>query len=185
MRRLAVLVVAAVLVLAPAAAQGKGAIRMSVCGRDGCHRVPDPRAHDAVTAALLTQPPKGAAPFYALHVTMAEPDGTTSRFGPLRWLDEANLLRSEDESGRPAWSTPTAGAAAALRRAAKGLDRMPARRLGALTARPPAARVHEVVAPHAPARAAAGDPSPAPWLALGAGVLAAVAGAGAALRRRR
>jgi hypothetical protein len=184
MRRLAALLVATALALAPAAAQGKGAIRIALCGSDGCHRVHDRRATAAIADTVATQPPKAAAPFYALRVTMAEPDGTTSAFGPVRWLDEANLLRSQDEAGRPAWSIPGPAAAAALRRAAKGLHRLPARRLGLLRARPHRARVDEVVAPAAPARAGAGGPSPAPWVALGAGLLAVVAGWRLVARRR-
>jgi hypothetical protein len=184
MRRLAALAVATLLAGAPAAAQGKGAIRIAVCGSDGCHRVHDRRATAAIADTVPVQPPQGAAPFYALRVTMAEPDGTHSAFGPVRWLDEVNLLRSEDESGRPAWSRPGPGAAAALRRAAQGLHRLPARRLGAVRARPGRARVDEVVAPPAPARAGAGDPSPAPWVALGAGLLAVVAGGRLVTRRR-
>jgi hypothetical protein len=181
-------VVVALAVLAvPAAAGAKEITVASVCGPGGCTRLTDHAALHAFmmdVGGMAEAAPATAQRSYVLRTRMGEPGGHSEEW-TTRWLPDAGLIVSRDETGGQLFSDVGADLERVLRRAAGDRAAYPARRFVRRDIRP---RVVEVVAPPAsqPSRASAGG-GDGPWWLVGVGAAALVllGAAGAARARRR
>ena len=134
----------AALLAAPAPAGAKGAVAMSVCGANGCHRVERVAVRDGVDAYARAAAPRDAEPFFTVRARAHVSSGRVVEVFALDWLPGAGLARAY---GERSWTRPSAALAAALGRAARGLRPHPAAELGSVADGPPTARVVEVFAP--------------------------------------
>jgi hypothetical protein len=181
--RAAIAGLGALLVLAavgPAAA--KEVEKAQVCGATGCREVNDREQLLALAeGGPPTAPPDRPSPWYRAEVTVRG-DGELFTF-PLAIVPDAELIRGSNDDGTYTWMPVSDGAVQAFRELTRGLEPLPAARLGGLDAPDPAqARVSEVFTVDSPE--AAGDGSVLPWLAGGIGAIALVAAALLLARRR-
>ena len=183
MTRPAAAAAAVVLCLAlPAAAAAKEAVALRICGPHGCvDRTAQLRRAGQLQAALNAQPAaQPAAPggsWVELRVGIGErPGGKVYGHATVRFLPGLGLMCGEDGF----WSLPAHATIAALRRAARGVDRYPARALHLLPASTPSPTP-------TPARRQrpVHDAGLSPAVPGGAGLLAAATAAVLLLRRRR
>ena len=173
----ALVVLAAVLVAAPAPAAAKEITSAKVCGADGCNEVKDKKQ-----LALLaeggdpTDPPRHASGWYT--VTLRIDAGEEHGHWSIAVVPRARMIRTYDEeAGAYRWMPISLRAAQTYARAAEGLEPFPAAKLRGLHPKPPAVRVVETVLPPADAADDGGFPY---WM-----VAVVVAAALAALSVRR
>jgi hypothetical protein len=177
-----VLVLCAAVLALPSGAAAKEITAVSVCGADGCTRVTDHAALQAFMNAggLAEEAPARPQRSYLVRVTVDEPGSGAGQAWTSRWLPDAGLLASSDESTGLLFTKVEPALERVLRRAAGGHAARPPRRF---VRRLPEARVDEVVRPPAPATADSGGGGPSlAWAGLGA-VLVLAAGAVRVLRR--
>jgi hypothetical protein len=179
MTRAAAVLAAALCLALPAAAAAKEAVALRICGPDGCvDRTAQLRRAGQLQAALNAQPAAEPAapggPWVELRVGIGErPGGKVYGHATIRFLPGLGLMCGEDGF----WSLPSHATIAALRRAARGVERYPARALHL----PPATTPTPAPAPRR--RPPVRDAGLSPALP-GAGA-AALAAAVLLLRRRR
>ena len=189
--RLAALALAAALgLLALAAtAAAKEVTAVTVCGAHTCTRLTDRASLDAFMHAggMAEEAPGTPQRSYLLRVRVSEPGSDYVDNWTSRWLPDAGLIASRDDTGGLLFTGVDAPLDRVLRRAVRGHAARPARRF---VRRDLVARVDEVVEPPAsPPKPAASDAggslSPA-WAGAGAALLLlAAAGASAGVLRAR
>src|SRR3954447_7785207 len=107
--RLAISLVAAALVLAPAAAAkqpGGQEAGLTVCGATGCTTSDgtDPKSLGALLAGDRTGPPKGGAPFYQVTLPMRVPaPGGEGPLWEVLYVPSLGIVRSPDGHGHGIW----------------------------------------------------------------------------------
>jgi hypothetical protein len=190
--RLAAVALAATLgLLALAAtAAAKEVTAVTVCGAHACTRLTDRASLDAFMHAggMAEEAPSTPQRSYLLRVRISEPGSDDVYNWTSRWLPDAGLIASHDDSAGLLFTGVDAPLDRILRRAVRGHAARPARRF---VRREPAARVDEVVQPPAsppkPAAADAGGSLSPAWAGAGAALLLlAAAGASVgAVRVRR
>jgi hypothetical protein len=186
--RIFILSVLAALAL-PAAAAAKEVTAVSVCGAHACTRLTDRASLDAFMRAggMAEAAPNTPQRSYLLRVRVSEPGSDYVDNWTSRWLPDAGVIASRDDTGGLLFTGVDAGLDRVLRRAIRGHAARPARRFVRHDITP---RVDEVVEPPAsPPKAAAADAggslSPA-WAGAGAALLLlAAAGASAGVMRAR
>jgi hypothetical protein len=188
MLRLAALAFVAILAL-PAAAAAKEVTAVSVCGVDACTRLTDRTSLDAFMHAggMAEEAPGTPQRSYLLRVRVSEPGSDSVDDWTSRWLPDAGLIASRDDTGGLLFTGVDAGLDRVLRRAVRGHSARPARRFVRRDTTP---RVDEVVEPPAsppkPAAADAGGSLSPAWAGAGAALLLlAAAAAGASAMRAR
>jgi hypothetical protein len=104
------LITVATLAAAPSSALSKGAIAAQVCGADGCTDVPRDELGGLLAQGHPTQPPRAAAPFAEIRLTViAGPHGKTDRVA-FDYLPSLGVTRAHDGAAgwvklQPAWRT--------------------------------------------------------------------------------
>jgi hypothetical protein len=176
-----------VALLLPAAAAAKEVTAVSVCGAHACTRLTDRASLDAFMRAggMAEEAPSTPQRSYLLRVRVSEPGSDYVDDWTSRWLPDAGVIASRDDTGGLLFTGVDAGLDRVLRRAVRGHAARPARRFVRRDTTP---RVDEVVEPPAsPPKPAAADAgwslSPA-WAAAGAALLL-LAAAGASAGRGR
>jgi hypothetical protein len=167
MRRTTLCLAVAMLAAPVGDAAAKEIVAAKVCGASQCRQVDDERALAALSEGGPAAPgPKGVSGFYRAKLTVAGEGEDRFRF-ELAVVPAAGMLRAEDGTWMPVSET----AAAQLRRVTRGLEPIPAAKLGSLAGPEPVeARVDEVVV---------ADPDPSgssPWWPWALGGAALVAG---------
>jgi hypothetical protein len=181
MKRLT-LCLALVLPLALAgSAEAKKLVSAKVCGASECRTVTDREALMALHEGGPPTGPPDASAFYRVDLT-GRGDGELFTF-PVVIVPEAGLLRGGTEAEGYTWMPVSAQAAREFRRMTSGLAPLPAAKLAGLDARPPEARVDEVVLPPAEPDAGGGGAPIWPWIVFGLAALGLLAFAVARLRR--
>ncbi|HEX6744116.1 MAG TPA: GPS-CTERM domain-containing protein [Solirubrobacteraceae bacterium] len=171
----------------PAAAGAKEITALEVCGTDGCTRISDRSVLRGFEQGgeLAEAPPAGRHRSYALRVRVR--DAGVERTGwTTLWLPSAHLIAFDDGQPGATFAPAPPALERALWSAARGHTARAARRFAAASAaRPPAARVAEVVpAPvRASARATDGGPPALMWTGAAGVLLLLAAGAWRARRR--
>jgi hypothetical protein len=173
----------------PAAAAAKEVTAVSVCGVHACTRLTDRASLDAFMRAggMAEAAPSTPQRSYLLRVRVSEPGSDYVDDWTSRWLPDAGVIASRDDTGGLLFTGVDAGLDRVLRHAVRGHAARPARRFVRRDTTP---RVDEVVEPPASplkprAADAGGSLSPA-WAAAGAALLLlAAAGAGAGRARLR
>jgi hypothetical protein len=174
----------AALGLLSAPATAKIITKATVCGASGCKTVTDKAALAGIEdGGPPTTPPKAAAPFYRVTLTVAEREDGRGPQHTFRnaYVPSLNLLRTDgaNPGGSNVWLT-AGNSGEVYERLARGLEPLPAARLGQIeSAVLPRAQVVEVFSPASKA-AASSDGGGFPWTAIllalgGAGVLAVTA----------
>jgi hypothetical protein len=188
MRRRICLLPLAALLLLPGAAPAKEIGSLALCGVGECHGVKGEAAKRGFEDSSMTAPaPDRPEPFLELRVGIKAHEGERIPGFSLRYLPESGVLRGTDESGYATFTRPSPALASALGRAARGLERKPAAKLGSLRRQPVArAQVDEVFAPAASAGSggSGGDDGGVPWPVPVAGATALALGLAALARRR-
>jgi hypothetical protein len=187
--RLAALALAAILAL-PAAAAAKEVTAVTVCGAHACTRLTDRASLDAFMHAggMAEEAPSTPQRSFLVRVRVSEPGSDYVDDWTSRWLPDAGLIASRDDTGGLLFTGVDAGLDRVLRRAIRGHAARPARRF---VRRDPTPRVDEVVEPPAsppkPAAADAGGSLSPAWAGAGAAllVLAAAGASASAVRARR
>jgi hypothetical protein len=184
--RVGVLALLALLVL-PAAAAAKEVTAVSVCGAHACTRLTDRASLDAFMHAggMAEEAPNTPQRSYLLRVRVSEPGSDYVDNWTSRWLPDAGVIASSDDTGGLLFTGVDAPLERVLHRAVRGHAARPARRFVRRDIRP---RVDEVVEPPAsrpkPAAADAGGSLSPAWGAAGAALLL-LAAAGASAGRAR
>jgi hypothetical protein len=162
MRTPALLVAGLALALGPAAtASGKEIASVKACGAGGCRDVTALATHAALDGGPPTTAPDRAAPFFRLRIVLRAGGERVSGWETV-YVPSARRLRGDDGT----WMSPAGATLGELDRLVRGMEPLPAERLGL----PRAAR--------APAPAAAdGGPPSTVWAILAVGAAALIAGA--------
>jgi hypothetical protein len=186
MRRLLCLLALTALLAVPTSAPAKEVASLALCGTSGCHGVKGEAARRGFENGASAAPaPRGPEPFLQLRVSIKAHEGEGIPGFSLDYLPRAGLLRERDESGHAVFTRPAPALAAALRRAARGLERKPASKLGSLRTAPAAhAQVDEVFAPAGSRDSGGSSGGGVPW-PLPAAAAAALGLGLAGLARRR
>jgi len=163
-------------------AEAKKPVSAKVCGGSDCKTVKDREALMALTeGGPPTDPPKPSG-FYRVDLTIRG-DGELIRF-PVVIVPDAGLVRGGTEAEGYTWMPVSAGAVREYRRITRGLEPLPAAKLGGLDVSLPEARVDQVVLPPAEPEAGGGGGAPVwPWIVFGPPALALLALAAVRLRR--
>jgi hypothetical protein len=184
MRRTTPLILLSLFLLVPAAAaSAKGIAAAKICGVGGeCRSVEDREALAALESGSVSAAPAAQAPFYRLVITVRHEDAR-DEFSVL-FVPAKNLTRSGEKYERVyMWTELQPDAAAALRRAAAGLEPFPASRLAGTGPPDPNANVDEVILP--PEEPPSGGGFGWPWVVTIAAALCGVVGGGWLYLRRR
>jgi hypothetical protein len=179
-RTTALAAVLATAILVPAgSAAAKELTTLSVCGAHGCVSRTDQlaaakRGHDGLLDLGTPMADPGAAPFVKLRLGIGDGNGTVFGRDVMVFLPRSGLVRAGDG----VWYQLPADSLAFFRRASRGVPRLPASRLPAFHAPPPAPVAQSDPLPPAvtPARHAIAPPS-----GDGGGASAALIGGFAAL----
>src|SRR4051794_40122460 len=181
---------AAALALLPGAAEAKGIQQVLVCGADGCrdagHRAPADES--MMQGGVLTDAPRGRAPFYRVRFVVGEPGGEAHATWAVLFVPSRSLLRVRDQgTGRVDWLELSGEQRRAYQRIVRGRRALPARRLplGASRSEVSGALPPEVMEPPVRSRAMTGGGDVLPLLGLSLGMVAAVGVSGRWVVRRR
>jgi hypothetical protein len=171
----------------PAAAAAKEVTAVSVCGAHACTRLTDRASLDAFMDAggMAEEAPSTPQRSYLLRVRVSEPGSDYVDDWTSRWLPDAGLIASRDDTGGLLFTGVDAQLARILRRAVRGHAARPARRFVRRDITP---RVDEVVEPPAsapkPAAADAGGSLSPAWAGAGAALLLLAAASAGVARAR-
>ena len=184
MKRLTLLAVLAVGVLAPSAA-AKQITRATVCGPHGCvTTTARSTLRGFEDGGLAEAAPTRRARFYSLRMTLSEPGTKFRAHWRLAWVPSVNLIRTNgDGAHRFMWTDASPAATRWLRHVTARLSAFPPQRLELGRTSAAAPRGVEVVNPP-PAGPAMVTTGGAPWLLIGISA-AALGGAALLLARRR
>ena len=166
------------------AAEAKKLVSAKVCGASDCRTVDDRNSLTALAeGGPPTNPPPDATGFYQVDLT-GRGDGERFTFTVVI-VPEAGLMRGGTEADGYTWMPVSTDAVGEFRRMTRGLEPFPAAKLAGLDARPPEARVDEVVLPPAEPDSGGGGAPVWPWIVFGIPALALLGLAAARLRRQR
>jgi len=165
-----VLLALAAVALGPAAtASAKEIDKVKVCGADGCHDVTDRTTMAITDGGPPTGSPDAATPFYRVKISMKEPGGESIPGWSLVWVPAAELIGQEDGT----WTRPPSTTVDELKLATRGIEPLPASKLGLPEPTPeetPAAASVPATPPDD-----GGGPPTAVWVLLAAGALGLIA----------
>jgi hypothetical protein len=165
----------AVIALVPTTAHAKELAGARACDDDGCRTITDRSTLRAMEGGAPTSAPATGAPFHRVRMTVKVP-GDKDHSYTMVYVPAQGLMRFPGQFGDYDWLAATPRAKRALDRLVRGLEPLPARRLGGVGEKEPTAQVHKVV----PAPAAGDDDGGGfPWtlLLIPAGLALAAAGA--------
>jgi hypothetical protein len=185
--RLIVTAVATAALTIPAAAGAKQITSVRVCGAHACTTLTSSAATKAFMDAgsFAEEAPRAAQRSFTVRARIDEPGDSQAHYWTSRWLPDAGLIASRDDSdGSMLFTGVDPQLTRILRRATRGFAAFPARRFERVA---PTARVDEVVpapASHPATASSSGGGWPAiAWAAIAA-LLVVLAGAGAMRMRR-